>query len=366
MKSIVSDLLQPKGPSQAEQERIIHDKHFNRVIIKDATSFDLPHAMRDKYKGSGGAASPSCAKIQLGLDLKTYTCLDLSINPYVATDTKEAVKTLGQVESGDLYIQDLGYYSAHYIQEMDRRNAYYIFRNHPSQLVYTKQGDDFHPIDFGRLRQHMSRCGLETMEKDVFVSAAKVPVRMVIKLAPLDLARERIRAKNQYSKKKGRQMKERSKDMCHFNIFITNVKHDVLCADQVHQAYRMRWQMELLFKALKSVLKINMVGRSMKVERFECFLIAKLINLIVKMDIFNRLNEFSWKENRRILSLYKSLILYKSFAVDFYQGIRLGDLAVYFKSILLHLPSCFLESKKGKTGYLDVMDILEWIKITDQ
>ncbi len=71
------------------------------------------------------------------------------------------------------------------------------------------------------------------------------------------------------------------------NLFITNVSADILSPDQVYNLYRVRWQIELVFKTWKGVLKIDKV-RKMKANRFKCYLYGKLLWIVLNWgNLFN-------------------------------------------------------------------------------
>ena len=59
-------------------------------------------------------------------------------------------------------------------------------------------------------------------------------------------------------KKKGYQTSEEYKFMSRFNLFITNVPKETLPDEVVSVLYRMRWQIELIFKIWKSIFGIHL------------------------------------------------------------------------------------------------------------
>jgi len=81
-------------------------KHFNRVIIKDSTRFDLPKTLWEKLPGFGGCASNAGVCIQYEFNVKSGEVNDLSIHPAKRPDNKDAIQTIGLVRAGDLTIRD--------------------------------------------------------------------------------------------------------------------------------------------------------------------------------------------------------------------------------------------------------------------
>ena len=84
---------------------------FQRVRIKDSTSFQLPEKMKGDYPGTGGSASEAGAKIQNEFDLKNGSIIDLEVTAANINDFKDASEKEHNIEKGDLILRDLGYVS---------------------------------------------------------------------------------------------------------------------------------------------------------------------------------------------------------------------------------------------------------------
>lgn len=78
MKEVFNDILQ-KHNSILSQQKSNLKLHFNRIIVNDSTSFNLPKEFSEEYKGSGGSASEAAIKIQLQYELLsgTFMCCDI-------------------------------------------------------------------------------------------------------------------------------------------------------------------------------------------------------------------------------------------------------------------------------------------------
>ena len=88
---------------------------------------------------------------------------------------------------------------------------------------------------------------------------------------------------------------------------VTNVPREWLPPEMVRPLYMLRWQIELLFKQLKSVLAIH---RSVtgKEHRFHCELLGKLIVAILIHKIHADINICFWNTKHQEISMDK---LYK-------------------------------------------------------
>ena len=84
--------------------------HFNRVLILDSTSIELPEELSELFKGHGGGASTSSIKIQFCYDLKLGKFFYL-IQEGVSPDNKYSNSFVDKLEQYDLIIKDLGYFN---------------------------------------------------------------------------------------------------------------------------------------------------------------------------------------------------------------------------------------------------------------
>ena len=156
---------------------------FNRVLIKDSTRFDLHESLQENFPSFGGDASKAGASIQFEFDLKKGEITDLDLQSGLDRDSKDAIKKKDEIQSGDLIIRDLGYYSIEVIQSICSKNAFFISRLYHSANVYeSKQGKS--KIDFNAIYNQMHATKITHMELDVFVGKEKTSMRLVICLLP--------------------------------------------------------------------------------------------------------------------------------------------------------------------------------------
>ena len=98
------------------------------------------------------------------------------------------------------------------------------------------------------------------------------------------------------------------------SVFITNIPAIEITAQQAYDLYKIRWQIELMFKIWKSVLKINVV-RKMKAKRFKCYLYSKLLWVLLCWEITARFEPVIWKHRKKAISPHKCYVLIKSKAI---------------------------------------------------
>jgi len=326
---------------------------FNRVIIKDATRFELPESYKDYLPGSGGAASKAGACLQFEYDLKSGSIIDLNLTAANRPDVSDAVQVLDKVACNDLVIRDLGYFAFNSFLNISDKGAFFISRHRANAIVYEMKDGKLQQLDFKILYERMKKYQLSRIEKDVFIgNTSKIPVRMIIDLLPDDVYEQRIRKTNRSHKSKGYNSSEKFKLMSRFNLVITNVPQTVLPVDIVPILYRIRWQIELIFKIWKSVIGIHH-NRIMKYTRWLCILHFKLLLMIVNWNIVMGKRNHMYKQRGKMLSLNKC------FKTLFDNSYRLRDalknglngIANFIKWVeKIFKENHWLEKKKNKIG----------------
>jgi hypothetical protein len=76
----------------------------------------------------------------------------------------------------------------------------------------------------------------------------RLPVRLVLSRCPQQVVDSRRRTAYANAKRKGRQPSQKYLTLLAWSFFITNVPDTMLSATQIIQFYRIRWQIELIFK----------------------------------------------------------------------------------------------------------------------
>ncbi len=202
-KTILKRLL--KKAVLQDRKQSINFTKFNRIRIKDSTSFQLPKEMKGKYKGSGGGSSAACIRIQFEYDLKSGDILDLSLNPFNVQDTTNAGETINEINSNELVIRDLGYIKIGHLMEIQKKEAFYLNRFHSGTNAYELKDGKYVNIDFYELCKEMKKNRITCMEKDVYLgSKEKFKSRIIIEVLPDDRYQERIRKVKQKARKSRR------------------------------------------------------------------------------------------------------------------------------------------------------------------
>lgn len=305
LKSCTSALL--KNNFQQSASIPIFD-NFKRIRIKDSTCFQLPENMKAQYPGTGGSASEAGAKIQYEFDLKNGNILDFELTAANANDFTDASKKEGSIEKGDLLLRDLGYISVDSIDHCSKSEAYHISRLKAQTGIYYSKKQNRKNITLLDIQKQLQSSGDDFIEMDVYVgNRRRVPVRLIACMLPKEKIKERIKKMRRKQITAGRKFKEEFCQTAGLNVFVTNIPKETMSAVDVYNTYKLRWQIELIFKIWKSIGEIHLV-KDVKQDRLLTLLYAKLIWLLLNWHIIIEISNQLFQFSKERLSGFKSSI----------------------------------------------------------
>ena len=333
-------------------------KTFNRVLIKDSTKFDVSENLAKQLPGSGGNASKAGVCIQYEFGLKSGEVNDLSIGPSNCNDTTDTRATIAKVKEGDLIIRDLGYSVLSCFTIINQKKAFYISRLRTSILVYEMKGNEFIELDFCKLHKMMKRLKINRLDKQVFIGRVeKIPVRLIIELMPEAEVNKRKRNTKANNKKRGHKTSSKFMNRAPFNLFITNIDETVLAPDVITKIYKLRWQVELIFKTWKSVFGIDN-NNSMKYDRLMCLLNVRLLLILINWELFMHKRWQLYETKGKLLSITKCFKTLQEHSKELRHVLtnNCHKLINWIEMIAKMFESHhWLEKKKNKIGFIEIM-----------
>ena len=328
------------------------------IRIKDATSFQLPEELCDVYPGSGGKTSKACLKIQFEYDLKSGKILELSVGPYTTSDLTNSYETIESVNEKDLLIRDLGYIGLNFLEKVENRSAFYLNRIKSNISVWTtgKTGQ-LVAFDLAKIERQMRKSKTNTREFLVCLgSDKKVKCRLIVECLPEEVKAEKLRKANRAAQREGRQLGKDTIARVGLNLFVTNMKEEDIPKEQVWSLYRLRWQIELVFKVWKSIASVDKI-KKVKRERIECHLYGKLLWALLGWNIFWRITNHLHDKTKAV-SFYKMMKDLRKFCdhLKTEASIKAGRIGFSIQRFVEDvLRNCMLEKKKRKLSSIDII-----------
>jgi hypothetical protein len=257
---------------------------FDHVFIEDSTQCNLHEKLADTFKGSGGSASKSALKIDLTYEYKQKMMQELVITDGKTSDQSRSEGSLVNVQARDLLLRDLGYFKLDALSKIEEKGAFFLSRLLPGVDVYLDNQKDATAIDLaGYLDKNHAQQSV--IDLDVYLGKEKLPCRLIAYRLPDKVVNMRRRKAKEDHRRKGRTLSEDYLNWLRFGFYITNVSREVWSEQVVGTIYRLRWRIELIFKAWKSLLNIHVL-KGTRSERIECLVYGRLITIALMTMLY--------------------------------------------------------------------------------
>ena len=225
------------------------------VRVIDSTEVALSKKLKDEYPGIRNRSST--AKLQVLIDVMSTQIL--SFSTHKSTETDQGYR--GHIEhigNGDLLISDLGYFCIDTFKKIAIQGGYYLSRLFKKAKIY-----DINTNKEINLRSKLSKTTKTKIDMNIKLGKIKLPCRLVA--IKLDEESYQKRLKNLAEKRrKDPRMKENVNDVLNgWTIFITNLPISVI-PQRLLLLYSSRWQIELLFKAIKTFFCLRKIEKTNK------------------------------------------------------------------------------------------------------
>ncbi len=221
-------------------------KPFGKVVLHDSTTLGLPQVLSSVFPGSRNqfGGQKAIARIQTMFDIKAMRFMHFSLSAFTQNDQSASGSVIQHVSKNDLVIRDLGYFSIPVFKKLIAANVHILSRLKYGVTITDASGN---LISLKSLLNQKAG-----VDKWVYIGAEKkIWVRLVMIPLPAEQAAEKIR----------RAKHDRDRRMNHdatyykwlkFNTYVSTVSEDVWNTKEVSNAYKLRWQIEVIFKSWKS------------------------------------------------------------------------------------------------------------------
>lgn len=278
---------------------------FERILLFDSTSFQLPENLAPYFKGSGGCSSNAVIKIIFGYDFKSAQFFYVLLN---GTDADHLINNgmMEKIDAGDLVLVDLGYFGVPTFAEIEAKDAFLLSRLKADATLYVKNEKTGELEEFD-LIEYLKTVSDKTAETKVYLKSGEntIRVRLIAEKVPDEVKEERLRKINKTAKKKGRQPRKRTKILQGFNLHITNASSKKIPTKCVRKFYTLRWQIELVFKSWKSNFKLDEVN-GIRPERIKSMIYAKLLLIFIVSKITRLASIYVWNKSQREVSEFQA------------------------------------------------------------
>lgn len=286
-------------------------ERFSAVSIQDSTVLRLPDALASIWAGCGGNREHLTAAVKglVRLELRAGQLSGPLLLDGRAADRSACL--LPRPPEHSLSIADLGFWSLADFAYAAAEQRFWLSRVPPKLQVFDATGQRWGLAELLAAHRDDS-CELEVqLGVQQRLSARLLAVRVPPKVA--EQRRRRLRAT---AKRKGRTVSATQLVLAGWTLLVTNVPKELLSLSEALALYRIRWQIELLFKLWKSEGQLEQT-RAERPERVQCEVYAKLLALICEhwLMLVSCWSEISSSPTRLVRTIRKhAQVLVQAFA----------------------------------------------------
>jgi hypothetical protein len=235
---------------------------FDDILLHDGSSFAINDALANVFPGRHTTIKPAAVELHSTMSLWGDQPIVLFITP--DTDGERQYLPRPTDLKGRLIVGDRGYQSVDYCREVDAGGGYVLIRHQtqidPIVLRCFVDGKAVSAHDGHRLRDVMRKNRGRTIDIDAqwqgIGQRSRPDTRLRVVLWWNDQRKD-------------------------YMVLVTNLDRKLFSPSDVYQIYRLRWQVELLFKEWKSYCNLHAFGTS-KAPIAEGFMWAALAACIIK------------------------------------------------------------------------------------
>jgi hypothetical protein len=260
-------------------------RSFNGVYLTDSTTLPLPASLVPLFAGCGGGAkgqtTPAMLKILVTYEAQTGTIHALTL--HAGKDNDNGLPWREDLPTGSLHLTDLGFYHQERLQREHDAGNYWISRVSCSNTLRAAGAPATDIVALGPfLEAHARGAEVDAM---VILGAAQhahpLPARLVAWRCPPAVAEQRRQRLHERAKEDKKKVSAAMLALCCWMVYLTNVPAPQLRPKEIGELYRLRWQIELLFKRWKSWLALAKPLRKQKASSGLVELYARLIGIVV-------------------------------------------------------------------------------------
>ncbi len=244
---------------------------FEDIMITDSTVIKLHDALAKVFPGCRTNSAPASVKLHAVMSVKGCGKSSIKLTPGRVHDRRKLV--LGDWVNGKLLLFDLGYYHFQLFKNIVRGGGHFLTRlkeNANPTIVRVLNGS---LGDEKRLVGQPLQSILRGLRRDVL----DVEVEVRAKARPYE-------GKQSATAERFRVVAIRNTEKRKYHCYLTSIPSEILSAEDVASSYRARWEIELIFKELKTGYRLDDLASQSK-EVVESLIYAAVLTLLASRTL---------------------------------------------------------------------------------
>jgi hypothetical protein len=279
---------------------------FDAVRLFDSTQFACAASLAKVLPACGGGGSPAGIKVLLSYEYLQSHFQPMAVLPGKRSDQGLAAVAAALVGSNQLGLFDKGFYHGAALLGIQERGGFFVIP-WPRSVSVWEAGPEGKPVAVAvaqRLRHHagghLELDGVRLSQGESALSGVRL---VAYRLAEESANRQRA-ALREKCRTYGRTPTTDALELAGWLILVTNVPAAKLPVRALGYLYRVRWQIELIFKQLKSILRLDDVPTA-KEHRQRCEIWARLLGGVLLFSWHRHTNAACAAKHGREISFAK-------------------------------------------------------------
>jgi hypothetical protein len=234
--------------------------NFSALYLLDSTGFDCPETLSDLFPACGGAGSSANVKILLRYELIAGRLEPLQLLAGKRSDQGQALAAVQRLQANELQLQDKGFYDAKAWQAAQQQGAFLLMPLPHSVTLWLAPAPD-QPEALLDLAAALANSDQNRVEWPQLLLGNKAhragPLRLVAFRLNLESAARQRQGLREAMRKHGRTPSAKALQLAGWLLLLTNAPAAKLPSAMISFVYRLRWQVELIFRQAKTVLRLD-------------------------------------------------------------------------------------------------------------
>ncbi len=269
-----------------EQNKVLSEKlaKFKDVLIQDSTIIRLHKSLAKKWPAA--RSKTVAAGVKVGMLVSAVANSPKSIGIYAETTNELKTLRIGPWIKDRILLIDLGFYKHQLFAKIKENEGYFVSR--------LKGSADPLIIDL-----HNTCPGNSIDVKGKYLSEILPKLKRQVLDVEVEISFKRP---NYNGKSKTRMDTERFRlvavyniDEENYHVYLTNISKDDLTPEDVAKLYGARWDIELIFKELKSRYDLDVVNTK-NPQIVEAYIWIAILTLFISRQIYNIVRKHNPKE----------------------------------------------------------------------
>ena len=252
-------------------------REFTQLIVIDATVMKVHNFLHNVFpsrrKGKGRGKTKAVVKMELVINPFKTVPIKVKITPEKENSMK--LLEIGEWVKGKLLLFDLGYFSYKLFHDIDTCGGYFISRLKDCADPLIVEDNSAHKVwnscFLGKKLKEILQCNIGA----VLDFKTLIKVRPYRNCSDSEIINRYMRVVCIYNLEEGR-----------YHRYITNIPYHMIGSHDIARIYRVRWEIEMIFKELKSFFRLHEFPTS-KAEIVEVLIYAAILSLVLNRKILS-------------------------------------------------------------------------------